>query len=655
MSKLKFIILLTFSALIGSTSLAQWQPPISGKYNYKDSLQLSKYHNNAARDSVLQTDTLGKIRQVKASSLIATPSLLQVTGVDSVTTHQIGLGSTTHPAAFIHYGIPEGVWGSILQPTNYGTSYPFLPPYVGAKITRADRFYAYGYSNNDSANSVYDRRPNVVGIPWGYNVDVSGNRKDTSDGAFVFKTETHYYINGFHPSFEFHIPQMTLYDGTDTRINSIYADKITGLAIQEKRIRSEEWFSLQSGAPGVGVAFASLTDNTSGGVYGEFTLYGEPASNRAGKIYFRQNGYNTSIEGVNGSLGLFSGGDQKLHVTSNGAYVDGLATGLTPPTTTGTIKMVISDQNGLLSFTSIPAGTVTSVATNTGSGITGGTITGSGTIAADTASVLATKYYSKHYADSIKTTISSGLIVGTTTVTSGTDQYFLYNNAGTLANLGSTGTGNVMRAASPTTTGTINGAAAIFSGLIQSTANNGFNITASGVGAAYMSIYSGDGQTSYFGKNSSTGGAFGGAAWSTIIGNGSSTAPVQIMPGLADAVRVYQTGMSVMTAAANNSALQTTSFATAYVAKTANYTATISDYTIDCTSNTFTVTLPTAVGITGRHYVVVNSGAGIITIGTTSSQTFTNVVASPTTLTLSAVGTYIVQSTGSNWIVLSTN
>ena len=37
------------------------------------------------------------------------------------------------------------------------------------------------------------------------------------------------------------------------------------------------------------------------------------------------------------------------------------------------------------------AGTVTSVATNTGSGITGGTITGSGTIAADTTTVLSTK------------------------------------------------------------------------------------------------------------------------------------------------------------------------------------------------------------------------------------------------------------------------
>jgi hypothetical protein len=32
-----------------------------------------------------------------------------------------------------------------------------------------------------------------------------------------------------------------------------------------------------------------------------------------------------------------------------------------------------------------------------------------------------------------------------------------------------------------------------------------------------------------------------------------------------------------------------------YIAKTANYTLTANDYTVDCTANTFTITLPTAV------------------------------------------------------------
>jgi len=90
-----------------------------------------------------------------------------------------------------------------------------------------------------------------------------------------------------------------------------------------------------------------------------------------------------------------------------------------------------------------------------------------------------------------------------------------------------------------------------------------------------------------------------------------------------------------------------------YVAKTGTYTATVNDYTIECTANTFTVTLPTAVGITGRIYHIVNSGAGTITVGTTSSQTFVNVTATPTTLTMATVGTTSVQSNGANWIKLS--
>lgn len=95
------------------------------------------------------------------------------------------------------------------------------------------------------------------------------------------------------------------------------------------------------------------------------------------------------------------------------------------------------------------------------------------------------------------------------------------------------------------------------------------------------------------------------------------------------------------------------SWAGGYVAKTGTYTATVNDYTIECTANTFTVTLPTAVGITGRIYHIVNSGAGTITVGTTSSQTFVNVTATPTTLTMATVGTTSVQSNGANWIKLS--
>jgi hypothetical protein len=57
-----------------------------------------------------------------------------------------------------------------------------------------------------------------------------------------------------------------------------------------------------------------------------------------------------------------------------------------------------------------------------------------------------------------------------------------------------------------------------------------------------------------------------------------------------------------------------------YYSTTSAYTITADDYFIEC-SGTFSVTLPTAVGISGKIYIVKNSGLGAITVDTTSSQT----------------------------------
>jgi hypothetical protein len=85
-----------------------------------------------------------------------------------------------------------------------------------------------------------------------------------------------------------------------------------------------------------------------------------------------------------------------------------------------------------------------------------------------------------------------------------------------------------------------------------------------------------------------------------------------------------------------------------YSAKTANYTITTNDHTIDCTANTFTVTLPTAVGITGRIFNIKNSGTGVITVDTTSSQTIDGI----TSQTLNQYDSMAVQSTGTNFIII---
>lgn len=85
-----------------------------------------------------------------------------------------------------------------------------------------------------------------------------------------------------------------------------------------------------------------------------------------------------------------------------------------------------------------------------------------------------------------------------------------------------------------------------------------------------------------------------------------------------------------------------------YTAQTATYTASATDYFIDCTANTFTLSLPTAVGITGRVYVIKNSGTGIITIDPNSTQT----IDGATTYTLAVQYESIsIISDGANWKV----
>ncbi len=90
----------------------------------------------------------------------------------------------------------------------------------------------------------------------------------------------------------------------------------------------------------------------------------------------------------------------------------------------------------------------------------------------------------------------------------------------------------------------------------------------------------------------------------------------------------------------------------AYRAITALRTLDATDYFIDCNANTFVVTLPTAVSITGRVYIIKNTGTGIITVDTTSSQTIDGY----SIMTLSATNAVItVISNGANWLVLSSS
>lgn len=94
------------------------------------------------------------------------------------------------------------------------------------------------------------------------------------------------------------------------------------------------------------------------------------------------------------------------------------------------------------------------------------------------------------------------------------------------------------------------------------------------------------------------------------------------------------------------------SFAKTYISKAVDYTATSSDCVIDVTATGKTITLPTAVGITGRQYTIKLTASGTGTIATTTSQT----IDGSSTYSLSAQYKYVtVVSNGSNWIITANN
>jgi hypothetical protein len=85
-----------------------------------------------------------------------------------------------------------------------------------------------------------------------------------------------------------------------------------------------------------------------------------------------------------------------------------------------------------------------------------------------------------------------------------------------------------------------------------------------------------------------------------------------------------------------------------YTAVTATYTVLDTDHTINCTANTFTVTLPTAVDIQGRIYNIKNSGTGTITVDGDGTETIDGAL----TQTLSQYDGITVQSTNAGWIII---
>ena len=86
-----------------------------------------------------------------------------------------------------------------------------------------------------------------------------------------------------------------------------------------------------------------------------------------------------------------------------------------------------------------------------------------------------------------------------------------------------------------------------------------------------------------------------------------------------------------------------------YAAKSGNYTIVPSTDAVINATGSVTITLPTAVGLSGRSFVIKNSGTATVTVATTSSQT----IDGATTARLSVPYTSItVLSTNANWIII---
>ena len=108
--------------------------------------------------------------------------------------------------------------------------------------------------------------------------------------------------------------------------------------------------------------------------------------------------------------------------------------------------------------------------------------------------------------------------------------------------------------------------------------------------------------------------------------------------------------MLTKASATDNDLTWSTGVLAGYAAKTTTYGVLATDDTINCTSGTFTVTLLTAVGIAGQVFIVKNSGTGVITIATTSSQTIDGYASG--VILLNQYDSLTVQSDGANWIII---
>ena len=112
------------------------------------------------------------------------------------------------------------------------------------------------------------------------------------------------------------------------------------------------------------------------------------------------------------------------------------------------------------------------------------------------------------------------------------------------------------------------------------------------------------------------------------------------------------TGNTYVTGVTNTNGVTSTGGITfKQVTINSTYSATTQDYMIDVTGGTFTVYLPSAVGIQGRLLVVKNNGGGAVTVQPISGQ---DIDGKPYVI-LGETNTIQLASNGTNWVAISYN
>ena len=142
----------------------------------------------------------------------------------------------------------------------------------------------------------------------------------------------------------------------------------------------------------------------------------------------------------------------------------------------------------------------------------------------------------------------------------------------------------------------------------------------------------------------------GGSSWQNLNLRG---AAILFSPSGTTKANVGSVGIYAGGSTAATSTLQSGgSFATAYTGTATGITLDATHSVVNVTATGQTITLPTAVGITGRHYTVKLTASGSGTVATTSSQT----IDGSTTYSLASQYKYVtVVSDGANWIVIANN